>query len=272
MVNTGKNLGFYADPIEIGKDYQFGGYGNLGGAILCPDGQWLPWLPEGESQLNFGFDPQGCVSWGTLNAIEILLRKMYSITDNFSDRYLAKVSDTSKQGNSPNKVIEALRKLGTTKEKDWPITSDLTDWDKFYVSVTDDAQKKAKEFLGLFTINHEYVAATPTQLKNALKYSPVGIAVSAWTKNEQGLYYSPFPNNHWVTLVGYKDGEYWIVYDSYPESEGDFIKHLAWDYDFSQAKRYAVNIKDQTAQTVWYILLLHNLSQFFGKWWQLWRA
>ncbi len=37
-------------------------------------------------------------------------------------------------------------------------------------------------------------------------------------------------------IVGYEDQKSWLVWDSYPESEGDFIKELEWDYNFGQAK------------------------------------
>ncbi len=262
-----KNYGFVPDKIEVEKDYVFGSYGNLGGTEWQPDGQWIAYTPVGESQLNFGFDPQGCVSFGTLNCVETLLRRMFDITENFSDRYLAKVSNTTPQGNSPQKVAEALRKSGTPKERDWPITPDLTDWDAFYGSIPFVVQNKAKEFVKLFGFKHEYVKTTPTELKQALKYSPLGISVSAWRKNDQGLYISEFPNNHWVELIGYKDKEYWIVYDSY-FADGVFYKKLAWDHEFSQAKRYAVNLEDQAAQVNWLISFFLKLPALFRNWYE----
>lgn len=262
-----KNFGLLLEPIKIDEDYVFGGYGNLDGQILAPDGQWLAWIPIGESQLNFNFDPQGCVSWGTLNATEILLRRMYDITENFSDRYLAKVSLTTPQGNTPQKVAEALRKQGVPREKDWPITEDLTTWEKFYATIPNLVQTLGKKWLDTFTFNHEYVPTSAVQLKEALTYSPLGISVSAWQK-ESDLYISPFPNNHYAVLVGYVEGKYWIVYDSYPESDGIYIKHLAWNHNFSVAKRYAINLYDKEAVTIWETLKLFGLSTFFKKFWE----
>lgn len=266
-----KNYGYIPDAIDTDRDYIFGGNGNLGGTILVPDGQWTPWLPYGESQYNFGFDTMACVSFGTLSACEILLNRMYEVTENFSDRFLAKASLTTPQGNSPQKVAEALRKLGVPREKDYPISQDLTSWEKFYAALPTGIIDLAEQFLTLFAFNHEYVPTSKSSLKSALKYSPVGIAVSAWATNENGLYVSNFPNNHWTVLVGYKEGEYWIAYDSYASFDGTFIKHLAWDHEFSQAKRYAINLKDQTVQAVWYVLVLNNLTSFFGNFWNIWR-
>ena len=264
-----KNYGYIPDPIDIDRDYIFGGNGNLGGTILQPDGQWLEYVPQGETQYNFGFDTQACVSFGTLSACEILLRRMYDVTENFSDRFLAKASLTTPQGNSPQKVGEALRKYGVPREKDYPITEDLTSWERFYAALPEGIKDLAEQFLTLFSFNHEYVPTNHSSLKSALKYSPLGVAVSAWTRNEEGFYISPFPNNHWTVLIGYVEGKYWLAYDSYTDFDGVFIKRLAWDHNFSQAKRYAINVKDKNAQAVWYVLLLNNLTQYFAKFWSI---
>lgn len=258
-----KNYGYIPEPIVIDKDYIFGGYGSLGGDILQPTGQWLAFVPQGESQRNFGFDPQGCVSWGTENAVEILLRRIYGQTDNFSDRFLAKVSETTTSGNSPQKVSEALRKKGVPYEAQWPITEDINSWDEFYADIPQPIQTMALAFTAEFSFQHEYVGTSPAQLKESLKYSPLGVAVSAW--EQDGPYYvSNFPNNHWCVLVGYKDNDYWIVYDSYPESEGDYIKHLAWNYDFSVAKRYKITQQVEKLSNSWWDFLLNLFKAAWG--------
>lgn len=234
-----RKYGLVLDPIVAEKDYILGGFGSLGGSILQPDGQWTPWLPKGEDQYNFNFEPSACASFGTLNAVEILLRRIYTETDNFSDRFLAKNSNTTEQGNSPQTVAESLRKQGVCYELEWPITSDLTTWEKFYAVLPQSIKILATEFVAKFKFTHEYVGTTTAALKIGLQYSPLGVAVSAWQQGPDGLYISPFPVNHWCVLIGYVDKEYWLVYDSYDEN-GDFVKKLAWDYSFGMAKRYQV--------------------------------
>src|SRR4051812_48805785 len=115
-----RNYGLVLDPIVPEKDYIFGGYGSLGGTIKKPDGQWLDCLPPGEDQFNFGFEPLACTSFGTLNAVEILLRNDLDI-ENYSDRFLAKISGTTESGNSPQTVAETLRKRGVCFQSQWDI-------------------------------------------------------------------------------------------------------------------------------------------------------
>jgi len=259
-----KSYGLILDPIEIGKDYQFGGYGSLDGEILQSDGQWHAYLPLEERQANFGVDTQACVSFGTLSACEMLLRRIYGEIDNFSDRYLAKVGETTPQGASPQKIAEALRKLGVVREGLWPFTSNLTNWDLFYSDIPQTIRTLAEEFLARFDFKHEYVSTAPATLKQALKYGPLGISVSAWTQNDNGLYYSPFANNHWTVLIGYKEGEYWEVFDSYADFDGKFIKRLAWNHTFSQAKRYRLTIRVDTKSDRWFNYLIALIRKAFG--------
>lgn len=257
-----KNYGFIPEPIVANKDWVFGSSLSAGGEVLRPDGQWTELLPQGEKQFNYGFEPSACVSFGTLNAVEILIRHHYADIENFSDRFLAKMSGTTPQGNGPQTVGETLRKQGVPYEIQWPITPDLTTWDKFYSDIPKSVQILAQQFPAEYSFTHEFVNTSPAQLKEALKYSPLGIAVSAWQKNGD-VYVSTFPNNHWCVLVGYKDGEHWIVYDSYDEN-GDFVKHLAWDFDFSMAKRYAVNVQVQKKSQGWINFLVQLVLSAFG--------
>lgn len=249
--------GLILEPIVAEKDYILGGYGSLGGIILQQDGQWITWLPKGEDQYNFNFEPLACASFGTLNAVETLLRRIYGETSNFSDRFLAKNSNTTPQGNSPQTVAESLRLEGVCYEMEWPITADLTTWEKFYAVLSQSVKILATEFVAKFKFKHEYVGTTAAALKIGLQYSPLGVAVSAWQMGPNGLYISPFPVNHWCVLVGYVDKEYWLVYDSYDEN-GDFLKKLAWDYNFGLAKRYQIT-EQVTPQSKNWIDYLVNL-------------
>lgn len=61
------------------EDYIFGSSPLLQ-EILQPDGQWDEFLPtENESQKINMVDGHACVSFGTLNCVEVLLRKLYNI-------------------------------------------------------------------------------------------------------------------------------------------------------------------------------------------------
>src|SRR3990167_9214558 len=95
--------GFIRDDIKP-EDYVFGS-GQLAGEVLQLNGDWSDFLPPEELQNLNGVEPYACASFGTLNALEMLLRRVLGQVDNFSDRYLAYVSGTKeKKGNSPHLV------------------------------------------------------------------------------------------------------------------------------------------------------------------------
>jgi len=226
------------------KDYIFGD-AQLGGEILQPTGQWADFLPPDEMQ-NRGFETWACATFGTLNCIEILLRRRYTQIEDYSDRYVARCTGTDTQhGNSPQTIAEFLREQGTPFEKDWPFNYAVTTFEKFYETPPSYLAAFAERFLDEFDFGHDYVPTDPASLKEALKYSPLGISVFAWTQDENGLYYTPdgTSNNHWCTLYGYEDGTSWHIFDSYDNSH----KILRWDFKFEVSKRYHVTrtIKSQ---------------------------
>lgn len=248
------NHGFIPDEIRP-EDYVFGGHTKLKGEVLQQDGSWLAFLPPDERQMRFGVETMSCVSFSTLNALEILMHRFYQEIENYSDRYLAISSSTSPFGNSPHNVAETLRKeSGCVDEGLLPFTEEIESFEEYHSPnpLPDDLLKKGKKWLKEFDFGHEWVFSKETylpekqeKLKEALKCSPIGISVYAWLRDEDGLYFKPkgVKDNHYCVLVDYEDGKYWIVLDTYPSSEGEFLKKLAWDYDFQYAKKYHIKKK-----------------------------
>ena len=72
-----KNYGFIPSKIES-DHYILGGVG-LPKTILQPLGNWESYLPTTEKQFNNGIETANCSGFGTLNAIEVLLRRLYNI-------------------------------------------------------------------------------------------------------------------------------------------------------------------------------------------------
>ena len=93
-------------------DYMFGGETQVQGIELQPDGQWKDYLPVGEKQHSVYFDTMACVTFSALNALEILIKRQYGIDINFSDRFTAKMSGTTTNGNYLYKVGDSIRKDG----------------------------------------------------------------------------------------------------------------------------------------------------------------
>ena len=246
---TIQNHGFIP-PKEIKpEEYIFGGKelgSGLPAIVIREDGQWLDFLPKKEIQRKNGFESLNCTNYGTLNCLEIYLKAVYEEDNDFAERYSGVVTGTTKNGNSPHNVIEKIRKyFGCIAEHYLPFDKTINSWNKYY-SPKPMAQKYldlGKKWLDTYEVKHEWVffSYTPDKherLKQALKYSPIGISVKAW-KYRNGKYFKNKgeTDNHWCCCVGYKEGDYWIIYDSYSKD----IKHLEWGYDFQFAKRYYIN-------------------------------
>ena len=232
---TQQNYGLiFVEPTK--EDYRDNGVIRLGGAPLQPTGQWSEFLPPDEFQAQY-VETQACVTFGTLNCVEILIRRLYGEVTNWSDRFLANISGTQPNGNDPQRVAETLRKNGTVYQEDWPYTSDLDTWAKFYATPPYDLTVQAQaKFKGKFNFGHQWVGTDPDSMMTALTYSPLGVAVQAWTKGRDGLYKRTGGSNHWVCIYGYSKGNYWKCFDSYDNSK----KRLAWDFGFDMVKQYTL--------------------------------
>jgi len=258
--------GFQPDKLKP-ENYCFGGL-QVPLEIIQEDGQWSKYLPEPEFQLRNNFESYNCVTYGTLNCLEILLKRQYGGEYNKSERYVGVMSWTSKYGNNPQKVIETIRKeSGLIDEEYLPFHNEINNWNEYYSPdpMVEKYIKIGKKWLSKYIIKHEwvlnddYTGKKQETLKDALKYSPIGISVYAWKINDIGLYTKDNePDNHWVTLYGYREGEYWKVFDHY----NDTYKKLVWNYKFGFAKRYY--LKKEKVES-W----LQKIINFFKRLWQI---
>lgn len=246
-----------------GKDTIFGSKRHLGGLPIQAGGQWDEFLPPDDIQ-NTYCETQGCASWGTLNATEILKKKLFGDVAKSSNRFLAKISETQPDGNDPHKVAETLRKKGCADDADWPWTPDMNTWEKFYSVLPDSVIAVARLFIAKYMFVHEYVKGDPASMMAALEYSPLGVAVWAWNLGDDGLYIRPegMPDVHWCVCYGYEKGKYWKIFDSYAPTK----KRLVWNFGFKVVKRYGLNLSivDQNGPLArWF----QSFVQWFRKSW-----
>lgn len=240
------NKGLIIDEIKP-EDYVLGG-SSLPLEVLAPDGDWSSFLPLWEAQKKGGVETMSCATFATLNAIEAILARKFGVITNKSDRYNAVMSGTTRQGNSPHRVIESIRKVaGTIPEAMHPFGGST--WDEYHASelITPLMKKVGQEWLGEYEIYHEWVFSGGDEeekcmaIMDALHYSPVGVSVHAWNTPKNGLYYKEEGqvDNHWVLAFRAVEGEYIEVYDQYEKQK----KKIAWGTDFLMAKRYYMKKK-----------------------------
>jgi hypothetical protein len=236
--------------------------------ILNESGQWDNFLPIDEMQKRNGVETMSCVSFGTNNILEILAIKVLGEIWNKSDRFTAIVSGTHEGGNDPKTVIQAVKKFGMIDEPALPFDESIKDIND-YLSFGSKNKLNLCYQLGElwienYKLNYEWVYTTKLplterhiRLKEALTYSPVGVAVDAWHMNEDGLHFNlnPYPN-HFCVLYGYEEGKYWKIFDTYDNTK----KKLLWDYDISFAMSYSLKRIEKKVEEKWWTKLINQLK------------
>lgn len=240
-----KNYGLKFD--EFDPNHYFLGGGFLGTKEILPSGDWSVFCPLPEYQSRPTFDTQACARFGTLNALEMLFSFVLKEDKQFSDRFLSIVAGASRNGDSPQNVIEAARKIGLIDEADLPFDSSIDNLDKFYSPnpMSGNLLYRAKEFLKQYSIGHEWVYPVGhdqtideqnAMIATALKRSPVGASVSAWHDDGNGGYDQQWVENHWCVIIA-DLGDYWKIYDSYD----NIIKKYSKKSKITMAKLYTVS-------------------------------
>jgi len=260
-----KNYGLqYEERKE--EDYVLGGFTRAPKIVLESTGQWTDILPEFEHQFKRNIETMSCVSFGTLNALEMLHFKLWGEIINYCDRYLAIASETTETGNSPQKVAETLRNVsGCIEERYLPFDKTIKSFEEYHSPkpLPNSLLDKGKRWLKTRIFKHEWVNGDNSRdLMEALTYSPVGVSVTAWSIRD-GLYYRPegSRNNHWTLLVGYEEGKHWLVFDSYLAADGGILKRLEWNTVFDMAKRYF--LKKEEINT--WGTIIQNLKRWTAK-------
>lgn len=201
----------------------------LAGALpwkrVVSDGSWEKFLPDGERQnVPFEFDTMACVTFSALNTIESQL-KVFKLPEshltflrdngyfkndqiNFSDKFTAIISGTTKQGNTFTNVADAIRNYGLIPDSVLPFGGEQT-FDAWHspAQITDEMRALGKKFLDYFDIGYEWVLVNDNkkideQEENTLRYhlfhAPLQIAV-------------PYTARHAIMM-----SSFYRIFESYP--------------------------------------------------------
>ena len=253
------NYGFNPDKVIIKpQDCKF--CSNLPLSVLNEDGQWDKWLAFYEPQAE-KYETWGCVCWGTLNQLEILMKFLFSFEPNFSERYNYNLIGIEEGGTNPNDGCQSVKNDGAIDQHFLPVPDTFKEF-RTPRPMTLKYTKEGVKFKEQYEYWHEWVIpSNPLKMKelirDTLRYSPVALSVTAW--NEQnGLYVSNGQNNHWCVCFGYRETEQGLVlriFDSYDHS----IKELHPDHFVAFAKRIYITKLTEN--------VLHEAHKPKQRWW-----
>ena len=231
---------------------------------------WRPFRSRPERQRFAKVDAMNCVSqyatnqweeqanWMLANnlwdetALKFWNKHGYIVNGKFeiSERFLAKMSNTTLAGNYFQDVLSSIKNDGVVPEWMWPATldpnADLFEWNTYYLIPSEELKLLGKESLKYFSLLYERIDAGTAQnkieiIKKALEHAPLGLAVATCSPWESALVPVCYANpNHAVCNDCMGKFNSFFIFDSYEP----FAKELASGYQvFSIYKAVLYPIK-----------------------------
>lgn len=252
-INYGFNLEEQLNAEQDPRAWRFGASAIIEN-ITIDNLDWRQYFSAGVRQHGVYFDTMACVSFsavriqeaifnakirlGLISAENLQWLKDKGYIDekgevNFSERYIAKLSKTTKQGNSGWAVNEAIKEFGLIPNFLWPFAdtqrTPVYVWENFYAEIPAELIALGKEFIKRFSFKYELISTSPSEMKRGLKHSPIQVYVYAWDKPVNGVHLKVNKTiNHAISNACPE----WFIQDHYLDFNNDFEKQLAPDYIF----------------------------------------
>lgn len=256
-----KDTGFLFKEREI-TDFVAGAETGIESFAINRSKDWADYLPLPEKQKGKLIDTMACVTYSALNSLEAQfelvkerltpeqikdLSDMGYIVDghlSLSDRFTAKMSGTTKEGNYFVKVWDSIRNDGVLPESDWPSDPDNFSWKEYYKEIPQKLKDKAKKFNEIFEVKYEWVDITKKNkklvFKDLLKTAPIQVAVkvgSNWTKDK---IITPPATGFGHAVLVYSVTDTIKIFDHYLK----FNKQLVLDHPIVCAMRGVLLVKE----------------------------
>lgn len=265
-----KDYGYISPTLDTTNYFS----GSLPKIIVNPTGDWRPFVPKYEPQFfDGGGDTNDCTIFGLENTIQTYFKGVFGIDVDYSERYVSNgMNRDNSVGADPHLSPEWVRKNGVINQELLPMPSSLAEYRTprpLPQNLLDEGKKWEYE------LQHEYVFAnSPNKkvrlalLREHLKYSPLGLSVTAW-REEDGLYVDDGkPNTHWCTLIYIDENDVMYVYDSYDllinGTSTALIKKLHPDHHIEVCKRYLITPKVVEEKLNWIERILKMIAEQLG--------
>lgn len=171
---------FIEHGVKEGKrpeDYVAGEFSFVGFEDRNPSGDWTSYLPTKEFQKGRE-DSMSCVSFSAINSIEMQEKFLTGIENNYSDRWLAVMSETTQDGNYLYKVADTIRKYGLVKESSFPAPANFT-FAAYHAKPEPSLQKEleaeGQEWLKKWDLKYEWIPVSKELLVKNIKQAPLQI-------------------------------------------------------------------------------------------------
>ncbi len=272
----GQNTGLILKP-QPPSQWKLGETGILD-IPINPSGDWQAYLPTPERQGITTvdgatiFDTYGCVSFSACNALETQMNYMIAhnlvpagslqwLKDNgyidannkvnFSDRFVAKLANTSPKGNDIFTIWDTIRNKGLIPEADFPYpvealkaAAPANRWNIYYQNPTSAMLAKAQEFRKHFNIQYDLVVypgepGTNETFREMLKFTPLQstTAVCDGWFTSQVIAACGAGTGHATMMSNVIVGLYYNIFDTYIP----FEKKFAHNYSITYAMRGVIS-------------------------------
>lgn len=118
-----------------------------------------------------------CVSYSAIHCIESQELFLTGEVVEYSERFLAKMSGTTHEGNYQSKVLATIQKYGLVEDKDWPSEIPNFTWDEYYKDIPSSVIAKGQEWLRKWDVQGKWLQLK--EIPAALKEAPVQVIIVA---------------------------------------------------------------------------------------------
>lgn len=146
----------------------------------------------------------------------------------FSDRFIAILSNTTRDGNSFKAPLQAIHEKGLIPKPMLPRTSDMT-FVEYHdrTRITQHMLSLGEEFAARFKINYYQIPRSTIRIQ--LNIDQIEVGGHAWPVPQKNVFGpTDEPINHAFDLI---QPEY-FAFDNYLDGDNDFVKRLTPDYRF----------------------------------------
>ena len=256
---------------ELNDEHRTYGGSFLNNPIVNPTGEWRKALPLPEEQRRNKIESSACFIEAQQHVIATIEEfRLNEIDNNYSARFNARLSDSTRWGGDPIVGADSIRHDGLVREESMPFDNSLLSWEDFHswkgineTKVRAEGQKdisiKDRNF-GVIVEKHFPLNTKYELLRQGLLRSP--ICMSVWGGTDADGNYLPKPDGvddtHMVEATCL-DGNVIHILDTYPP----FEKTLPPNYNFDFAMGWTVSKKVIPKQSTFWQSLLNKIKSWF---------